>query len=408
MKKANVRKRNRLIALSFVSVLLLLVYGPLAQWFVAADRLIYDQLAGKLPTRPLSDAYIISIDPQRTKPDEVLDQYGALIEKLQASRVGRIILPEPPEVPAAEELPGWAMLMASGSPVFVPSRHRFAEVSPHSGFVNISADSDGVLRRSSLWHLNGGVMSPSLPLAVALYESATATAPRMSSTDDAIFFSNYTDVQRLEVTDVLGLSMSVALNGATVFIDSDPALVGAAAVLPSGQFVTNSELTAAILADIENDRMVISPAWVKAMEWLAPVLLAIVSVLFMPDRDRREIAVLTMGGVLSLLLIEILLLLVLHVRIDLGRPIIGLQERHGFSLGRSTGTRVCGIPALRPVGNGRRGYVQTLAGVRAASETRTRRSGTRMDEANPWPSCRRQYVAIQTQRRTSATRSLRH
>ena len=40
------------------------------------------------------------------------------------------------------------------------------------------SDGDGVLRRSSLWHLNGGVMSPSLPLAIAFKTSATATASR--------------------------------------------------------------------------------------------------------------------------------------------------------------------------------------------------------------------------------------
>jgi serine/threonine-protein kinase len=98
--------------------------------------------------------------------------------------------------------------------------------------------------------------------------------------------------------------------------------VGAAAVLPSGQFVTHSEITAALLSDIENDRMIISPSWVKAMEWLAPVLLAIVSVLFMPDRNRHEIAVLTSTVMVSLLLLEALLLLGLHIRIDLGRPIL--------------------------------------------------------------------------------------
>ncbi len=205
-------------------------------------------------------------------------------------------------------------------PVFVPSRHRFADVSRHDGFVQIDADSDGVLRRSELWHLNGEVMSPSLPLAVALAESATATAPRLSRSDDAIYLSRYSAVPRLTVAEVL--NDGSALAGATVFVDSDPAIVGAEALLPSGQFVTASELTAALLADIENDRMIISPAWVKAMEWLAPVLLAIISVLFMPDRNRREIAVLTLTTAFSLLLLEALLLLGLHIRMDLGRPIL--------------------------------------------------------------------------------------
>ena len=320
MKTGNYPKRNRLIALGFVSVLLLLVYGPLAQWFVTADRLLYDQLAGNLPGKSLSNGYIVSINPQRADPGDILDEYGRVVQKLHDANAKRIILANPPEIPATDKLPRWADLMITGTPVFVPSRHRFADVSGNSGFVDIRADDDGVLRRSELWHLNGGVMSPSLPLAIALAESATATAPRMSSSDVAIYFSNYTELPRLGVSEVLEGDLNFA--GATVFVDADPALVGAEAVLPSGQFVTHSELTAALLADIENDRMIIAPSWVKAMEWLAPVLLAIVSVLFMPDRNRHEIAVLAVTAVISLLLIEALLLLGLHVRIDLGRPIL--------------------------------------------------------------------------------------
>jgi serine/threonine-protein kinase len=107
-----------------------------------------------------------------------------------------------------------------------------------------------------------------------------------------------------------------------VFVDSDPAIISAASVLPSGQFVTTSEIIAALLGDIENNRMIIAPSWVKAMEFLLPVLFAIVAILFMPDRNRKEIAVLTVTGLLVLLLFEALLLIGLHVRIDLGRPIL--------------------------------------------------------------------------------------
>ena len=320
MKTGNHPKRNRLIALGFVSVLLLLVYGPLAQWFVAADRFVFDQFAGSLPAQPLSNAYIVSIDPQRATSDDILNQYGKVIEKLQAVKAKRIILANPPDIPTTDELPGWSALLTSGVPVFVPSRHRFADVSRHDGFIDINADNDGVLRRSVLWHFNGDVMSPSMPLAIALDQSATATAPRLSRTDDAIYFSKYAVLPRLSVAEVLDGDST--LTGSTVFVDSDPALVGAAAVLPSGQFVTTSELTAALLANIENDRMIIAPTWVKAMEWLAPLLLAIVSVLFMPDRNRREIALFALTTVFSLLLLEALLLLGLNIRIDLGRPIL--------------------------------------------------------------------------------------
>ena len=322
MIKANQQKRNRIVALSFVSVLLLLMYGPLAQWFDSADRALYDQLAGGRPAKVLSNAYIVSINPKLKSNAEILASYGEVLQALQYSDVGRIVLSNPPELPAADELPGWSALLASDTPVFVPQRHRFAEISGKSGVVQVSPDNDGVLRRSDLWHLNGGVMSPSLPLAIALDASATATAPRMSGSDDSVYFSNYAEVPRLEVADLLGASGNEFLRGSTVFVDSDPAIISAASVLPSGQFVTTSEIIAALLGDIENNRMIIAPSWVKAMEFLLPVLFAIVAILFMPDRNRKEIAVLTVTGLLVLLLFEALLLIGLHVRIDLGRPIL--------------------------------------------------------------------------------------
>ncbi len=322
MKTVNTQKRNRLLALSFACVLFLLVYGPLAQWFVAADRLLYDTFARMLPSDPLDNAIIISIDPQRVGESEVLNQYGVVLQELQERQVGRIVLARPPEFSESAELPGWSAVLASDVPVFVPARHRFAEISPNVGFVEINADSDGVLRRSALWHRNGDVMSPALPLAVAFAKSMTATAPRMSSTDDAIYLSRYTELPRLTVSELLSRSKYAILKDFTVFVDADPNWVGASAVLPSGQYVTNSEKTAALLADIENDKMIIAPAWARAMEWFAPALLAIISVLFMPDRSRREIAVMAVSGVVLLLLFEILLLAALHVRIDLGRPIL--------------------------------------------------------------------------------------
>jgi len=324
LNKADKQKRNRFVVLSFVSVLLLLMYGPLAQWFVTADRVLYDQLAGGRPAVPLANAYIISIDPQRANASQIIDGYGDVLDKLQRSNVSRIVLSNPPKIPAAAELPAWAAILASETPVFVPARHRLASVSGYSGFVQLSVDNDGVLRRSDLWHLNGGMMSPSLPLAIAFAASATATAPRMSGSDDAVFLSNFAEIPRIDIRDLLEAQAQEQLRGATVFVDSDPAIVGAAAVIPSGQFVTHSEITAALLADIENNRMIIAPSWVRAMEFLLPALLAIVATLFMPDRNRKEIAVLTATGVLALLLFEALMLVGLHLRIDLGRPILML------------------------------------------------------------------------------------
>ncbi len=308
--------------MSFVSVLLLLMYGPLAQWFVAADRVLYDQLAGGRPAKALSNAYIVSINPQLKSGAEILAEYGRVIEKLQYNGVSRIVLSNPPELPAAADLPSWSALLTADTPVFVPARHRFADLTGRSGFVEIAPESDGVLRRSSLWFLNGGVMSPSLPLAIAFHDSATATAPRMSGSDDAVYLSSYKEIPRIDVADLLRSASIDVLENAAVFVDADQPIVSAAAVLPSGQFVTHSEITAALLADIEHDRMIIAPSWVKAMEFLLPALLAIVAILFMPDRNRKEILVLTTTGVLSLLLFQALLLIGLHVRIDLGRVIL--------------------------------------------------------------------------------------
>ena len=317
------QKRNRLIALSFASVLLLLVYGPLAQWFIAADRVLYDQLATHLPTVPLDHAVIVSVDPAKISADEISDTYGQIITVLGQSNVKRIIMTQPPAVPENSNVPGWAVAMNSIVPVYAPTHHRLADLATRDGFVNLTADNDGVLRRAMLWQLNEGVMSPSLPLAIAFDNEDLSVTPRMSSTDDAIFVSNYSALPRVEVGDLLDEETDKSpLAGATVFIDSSPELVGAVAMLPSGQFVTLSEITAALLSDVENDRTIIAPSWVSAMEWLAPVLLAIVAVLFMPDRNRKDIMLLAGVAVVALLLFETLLLYILHVRMDLGRPIL--------------------------------------------------------------------------------------
>ena len=277
LKSQQKQKRNRLIALSFVSVLLLLVYGPLAQWFIAADRMLYDQLASHLPTKPLDHAFIVSIDPSKIDSGEVMDTYGEIVTVLSQANVKRIIMTQPPELDADTDLPGWVVAMNTAVPVYAPTRHRFADLATRDGFVSVSPDSDGVLRRSELWQLNDGLMSPSLPLAVTFDNDDSSDSHRISSAEDAIYVSNYIELPRVEVADLLDDETDKSpLAGATVFIDTSPALVGAVAMLPSGQFVTISEITAALLADVEQDRTVIAPSWVGAMEWLAPVLLAIV------------------------------------------------------------------------------------------------------------------------------------
>ena len=314
------QKRNRLIALSFASVLLLLVYGPLAPWFVSADRFLYDTFSSGLPNRPLDNAFIISIDPSRASHDELLAQYGQVLSVLTRSQARRIILPQPPQLGADERLPGWSAALVGPVPVYVPNSHPLAELTEHTGFMEFVPDDDGVLRRTNLWQLNGAVMSPSLPLAVALDNEELAPGRRSSASDDTVYLSRYEELPRVPLEEILfGDFASTRLNDATIFVDHEPALVGASAVLPSGQFVTRSELTAALIADIEADRSVLIPAWVSALQWLAPVLLAILAVLLLPERDRRNIAVIVLVTLVALLLVEMLMLYVLRARLDVGR-----------------------------------------------------------------------------------------
>jgi tRNA A-37 threonylcarbamoyl transferase component Bud32/CHASE2 domain-containing sensor protein len=327
------QKRNRLVTLTFASVLLLLIYGPLAQWFVAADRVLYDQLASHLPNKPLENAYIVSIEASKSDPQAVSATYGRIIEILSLAGARRIIVTEPPEIPDDRNLPGWAAAMNAMVPVYAPTRHRLADLATRHGFVDIKADSDGVLRTSGLWQLKDGVMSPSLPLAVAFDNDEADSHHRMSSDVNVIYLSNYVELPRVDVESLLDpASDKSVFRGATVFVDASPALVGSVATLPSGQFVTVSEITASLLADVEQDRTISAPGWVRALEWLAPALLAIAAVLLLPDRSRKDIAVLAGVAVVLLLLLETLLLYVLHARIDLGRPILILAGIAALSI----------------------------------------------------------------------------
>ncbi len=317
-------KKIRLSALAFACVLLLLVYGPLAGWFETADRFLYDRFASHSPVAALDDAYIISIDAPRATTAEQLETYRRIIEVLERGGVRRIILTRPPEVAATEPLPAWVPDLRNGqSRVYVPLRHRFAPYAARAGVVDFTSDVDGVLRTTKLWQLSDGVMEPALPLAVALDGDDWPANPRMANSDDEVYLARYAPVPRLDANTVLGLSFnSRQLYDATVFVDAEPELVAAAATLPSGQYVTSSEIAAAMLADVEQQRTILSPAWVEAMEWLLPMLLAIVAVLFLPDRNRADILLMTAGMIVLLLLAEALALYVVKVRLDVGRPIL--------------------------------------------------------------------------------------
>jgi tRNA A-37 threonylcarbamoyl transferase component Bud32 len=315
--------RDRLVVLSFVSVLLVLIYGPAAPWFIAADRFFYDQFATHVRSAPLEDGVVISINPARKSSDEILAEYGRIIESVQNQSVERIIIPEPPVIDGADQLPGWAALLSGDTPVFVPAGHRFADIANGNGILSLQPDADGILRQSRLWHLQGGIMSPSLPLAIALDSKDFVADPRVSHADFAIYLTNYVPIERMEPEAVLNANLPpTELAGKTVFIDAAPTLVSAAGVLPSGQFVTTSEITAQLLAGVEQGQTVITPTWLRAMEWLAPALLAIVAALFLPARNRRDIILLAAITILLVILLEALFLLIGRMRLDLGRAAI--------------------------------------------------------------------------------------
>ena len=322
MDKERKERRDRLLALSFVSVLLVLIYGPAAPWFVAADRFLYDQMAGHVSNEPLENSLIVSINAGKLAPNEISNQYGKLIHFFKNQKVKRIVLASPPEFNDAGKLPGWAATLSIGVPVYVPNDHRLANLASKSGFLDVTPDNDGVFRRSGLWKLHGGQMSTSLPLAIALDNPDSGADPGISGADDAIYLSNYEPIPRLTAREVLEDGFDVSgFADTTVFVDAAPPIVAAVAVLPSGQFVTHSEITAALLANIEQRRSVIAPAWVKPMEVLVPALLAIVAVLFLPGHMRRDIIVMTAITIVGLILVEALMLAILRVRLDLGRPI---------------------------------------------------------------------------------------
>jgi serine/threonine-protein kinase len=320
---ARKQTRNRLVALAFASVLLLVIYGPMAKVFSGIDRFIYDQFAGRLPGNALEDGVIISIDPRRSHDEAVVDLYGEIIAKLRTADVRRIVLANPPPLPDGERLPEWAKLIDGTIPVYVPTRHRLAGSARRTGFVDYAPEPDGVLRRTALWKLIDGQMVPALAVAIA-FDSPTMTARQIElGAEDHLYLSRYAELRRVEVDDLIfGYINARSLTGATVFLDADPALQAASAMLPSGQFVTASEITASLLADIEQDRTIVAPTWIQALEWLAPLLLAGAAVLLMPERNRRDILVTTLAFIVALLLIEALTLLTLHLRIDLGRAIL--------------------------------------------------------------------------------------
>lgn len=326
----------------------MLIYGPAASWFIAADRFLFDQLAAHVRNTPLENSVIVSINPAKQSREDIIDRYGRLIRVLQTEQAGLIIMPHPPQIGPTDELPGWAATLSAGPPVFVPSDHRLADVATKTGVFDLQPDSDGILRRSAMWHLQGGIMSPSLPLAIALHDPGFAADPRVSNADIAIYLSNYAALPRLTADEMLEPDFdATSLSGKSVFVDAEPPLVAAAAKLPSGQFVTRSEITASLLANVQHQQTIVAPGWVRALEWLIPALLAIVAVLFMPGRKRNDILLMATIAVVALVLIETLFLVVGRVRLDLGRPIFILLGAAALSWWLAGAVRQASVDALK-------------------------------------------------------------
>lgn len=339
------QQRDRLVVLSFISVLLVLVYGPASQLFLGADRFLFDRFATFLSNQPARDAVIISINPAKKSGDEVLAEYGRVLAVLNSQPVSRIIISQAPPV---DELPGWAPTLSAGPTVFVPANHRFADVAAKSGILELTPDSDGVLRQLRLWHLQGGIMTPSLPLSVALHGRDYIADSRISNADSAIYLTNYHPLPRISAEDVLERDFDGGrLAGRTVFVDAEPALVAATAQLPSGQFVTHSEIIASALGNIENRQIVISPTWVRALEWSIPALLAVVAVMFLIGRKRKDILILVGGVVLGLIVLEALFLLIGRMRLDLGRPVLLILGSGLLSWWLAGGDKKAAVNALK-------------------------------------------------------------
>lgn len=323
MSEQRKEHRDRLIVLGFVSILLILIYGPGARWFMAADRFVFDVLAGQVRAVSLQDAVIVSIDPVVKTRDEILSDYGRVIEVLQAADVRQVVLPDPPVIADGDELPGWIALLSASVPVFVPTDSRLANVADHTGVFDLRSDSDDILRRSQLWYLRGESVSPALPLAVALAGKNYSADAMGALGDFHIYHSVYAPIPRLKAENIINdMTAATALRGQTVFVDASPELSGSMAMLPSGQFVTPSEITAQIIAEVEAGRTISAPSWIRAMEWLVPALVAILATLFLPARNRRDIVLIAAISVLVLILLEALFLLIGRVRLDLGRAAI--------------------------------------------------------------------------------------
>ena len=82
LSKGHKVRRDRLVVLTFAGVLLILIYGPLTPWFIAADRLVYDTFATNLRANTLDSASIITIDPSHKSEKELREDHENIESRL--------------------------------------------------------------------------------------------------------------------------------------------------------------------------------------------------------------------------------------------------------------------------------------------------------------------------------------
>jgi len=325
LDKLKKEKRDRLVTLAFASVLLVLIYGPAAPWFVAADRFLFDTFAARVNNDTLNDAVIVSIDPDRKSEEQISEAYGQIVRIAKDLDVARLVMAKPPAM-ADATMPEWTPLLDGSFQFFAPTQHRLAARSTRSGYTHMRPDPDGILRNAQLWQLYDGEMMPSLAMAIALSNPDSPVDARISGVDDSVFLSNYRPLPRVNGERVLaGQYLPSDFRGKTVFVDAEPALEAAAGKLPSGQYATISEITAQLVANVEHGQTIVAPSWAKALEWLFPVLAAVVAGIFLPGRKRPEILATSAAIIAGLVVFEALMLTVVRVRIDLGGPVILLM-----------------------------------------------------------------------------------
>ena len=218
-------------------------------------------------------------------------------------------------------LPAWTALLDFAQPGFVPTRHRLADVACDNGFVAFEP--------------TGQCIAAIRTLATKQRRHVSFTSARrtirsqrrdsggvFANADDVIYFSSYVDLPRIDVAKLLDENAADSLRDATVLLIPTYRLLMPLRFYRPDSFVTISEITAALLADLENDRTISAPPGIKAMEYLIPAMLAIVAVLFCPTETDAISPSLRRLSLRYCCWLKLHSLFGLNIRIDLGRPIL--------------------------------------------------------------------------------------